>query len=513
MSRGIVYVRRSYKVATAADVSDETQEAVARSLIPAGASVEVIRDSGGHNSGATDDRDGYQRLIQRIREGGISFIAVYDLSRLARNVRLMANLLHELDRQQIVILAGNLPNTRMDSAVGRFMFHMLVSAAQFQRDLDSERMKAMMARTFEDGGHCGGDPFGYMTARDESGNVIHPRTLVPVPEEAAVVVRTFREIAQRPFSEVAQLFNREGVRHRTARPWTSNSIKDIWRRREVYRGNVTKGRGLDVRPGRHEPIVDDGTYRDAVAAVEARRRQKGRRPRTSKRLYLLRGLVFCTCGARMRGDARLSRGQEWRYYCCPVAAGRSGRFDDAGRLVLCDARRLPAAAAESAVIEAVSRLRVPTEVMDSARDELKARLRAPRSDATHDQRARLKTRLEKLAELYSWGDLTENAYRTQRAEVGAQLAALPDANELAVFDRNRDLVLSLPEALAAASGDRVQELLALLVERVDAADQRVVGITWTPPARPFFAEPEPDTMGQPAPFWRPRTDSNRRRAP
>ncbi len=93
-------------------------------------------------------RDGYQLLIQRVHEGGIAGIAVYDLSRLARNVRLMANLLHELDRQQIAIRAGNLPNTRMDSAVGRFMFHMLVSAAQFQRDLDSERMTAQMARVF-----------------------------------------------------------------------------------------------------------------------------------------------------------------------------------------------------------------------------------------------------------------------------------------------------------------------------------------------------------------------------
>ncbi len=117
MSTNLVYVRRSYKMATAADVSDEMQEAVAWGLIPTGATVEVIRDSGGHNSGATDDRDGYQQLISRVAGGGIAGIAVYDLSRLARNGRLMANLLHELDRQQIVILAGNLPNTRLDAAV------------------------------------------------------------------------------------------------------------------------------------------------------------------------------------------------------------------------------------------------------------------------------------------------------------------------------------------------------------------------------------------------------------
>ena len=49
MSTYLVYVRRSQKLASAADVSDETQEAVARSLLPPGATCEVIRDSGATN--------------------------------------------------------------------------------------------------------------------------------------------------------------------------------------------------------------------------------------------------------------------------------------------------------------------------------------------------------------------------------------------------------------------------------------------------------------------------------
>jgi DNA invertase Pin-like site-specific DNA recombinase len=79
------------------------------------------------------------------------------------------------------------------------MFNMVVSAAQFQRDLDSERMVAMMRRTFEDGGHRGNDPFGYQTAaRDAEGKVTHPRMLEPVPEEAEVVRRVFAVLARVP---------------------------------------------------------------------------------------------------------------------------------------------------------------------------------------------------------------------------------------------------------------------------------------------------------------------------
>ena len=62
MTHYAIYVRRSNKRADAADVSDETQVAAAKSMLPAGATYEVISDSGGHRSGYTDDRAGYQRL-------------------------------------------------------------------------------------------------------------------------------------------------------------------------------------------------------------------------------------------------------------------------------------------------------------------------------------------------------------------------------------------------------------------------------------------------------------------
>jgi hypothetical protein len=53
---------------TDAEVSEEAQEAAARRLIPAAADVEVIRDTGGHRSGATANRDGYRELLRRIED-------------------------------------------------------------------------------------------------------------------------------------------------------------------------------------------------------------------------------------------------------------------------------------------------------------------------------------------------------------------------------------------------------------------------------------------------------------
>jgi site-specific DNA recombinase len=287
MAKVYIYIRRSYKVATAADVSDEMQEAACRALLPAGATVRVISDSGGHNSGYTADRDGYQALLAAVVAGLVSMIIVYDLSRLARNARLMLNLLHELERHQIPLLVANLPGANFDGATGRYMFGQLCLAAQLQRDLDSERMTRMQRVLFEDGRHRGHDPLGYASRHDATGRLCHPRELEVVPEEAEAVRRVWQLLEDYSLRDVADLMNREGVPHRG--PWNRETVKDIARRGRMYLGYVVEKRGRDERLGRHEPILSQEQYRRTMAAIAARTRT-GNKP-APFRSYALRGLV------------------------------------------------------------------------------------------------------------------------------------------------------------------------------------------------------------------------------
>lgn len=462
VSRYLAYIRRSYKRADAADVSDETQEAVCRSLVPPGATVEVIRDSGGHQSGATDDRDGYQELIRRVAAGGIDGIVVYDLSRLARNVRLMTNLLHELERRQVAILAGNLPTTRMDSAVGRFMFHMVTSAAQFQRDLDSERMRAMTRQAFEAGGHRGLDPFGYRTVPD-----IKPRALQVVETEAAVVRRIWRDLPTMSTEAIAQRLNIEGVPHRETRPWTRNAVKDIVRRGRFYLGMVTSGRGIEERPGRHPAILDEATWRAGFEASRARHRG-AIRTGSRRRVYVLAGLLSCgACGGRMHGQASQSRGREWRYYLCRH----------------CPAPSVPADALEQAFRERVAAMVLPQRAIEVQRESL-------RSDRPRDvgrERRRLEAARARLTEMYQWGDVGADDYRTRRLELERAIALLPTDDGLVLFDRNRAALVSMAEAIGEASIERVREAALLLVETAHADGRDLGDVLWTPPAAPFFA--------------------------
>ncbi len=329
---------------------------------------------------------------------------------------------------------------------------------------------ASVSAALESGFHHVAHPFRLL------GRIRQPRRLVAVPDEAEVVRRVFRDLATLPLSGVADGLNREGIRHRTGNPWTSSTVKDLWRRREVYRGNVVKKRGADTRPGTHEAILDEETYRVAVAGVERRKRRKTRSPGGRKREYLLRGLVYCSCGARMRGQARVSRGRDWRYYSCPVAEERSAVFGPDGRPIICPARSVRAEEAERAVLAAVERLSLPDEAIREAREELRRRLRAPASSLADKERSRLRQRIENLRKQHEWGDLSDAEYRSARNEAEGQLAGLPDHDKLVMFDRKREVLLSMAENIKRATPAQLQELTVELVERVETADRHVTRV-------------------------------------
>ena len=459
-----IYVRRSYKRADAASVSDETQEQMARALLPPGATAEVITDTGGHQSGASTERDGYQELLAKLRAGRIDGIAVYDLSRLHRNAANMLALRAELERRQVALVVATMPATRFDGATGRFLFGQLALAAQLQRDLDSERMASQCRAIFEAGGHRGLDPFGYRTVPGS-----RPRTLEPVEAEAEVVRRIWQELASRSTDEIADGLNRDDVRHRVERPWTRDAVKDIARRGRFYLGYVTHRRGLEERPGRHPAIIDEDTWRDGVAGM--RRRVKGVIQRSPRhRTYLLAGLLHCGgCGKRLHGQAANSRGKEWRYYRCRG----------------CSAPAVVADEVEAELCRRISRAVLPADIIELAREELRKRLALPRDDGK--LRRRLEQRRERLSQLFAWGDLTEAEYRRQKTEVERDLTMLPDDDKLVLFDRHRRLMVSMAENVAAATPEQLRELILMLVERAETRDRGLGPVRWTGPARPFFA--------------------------
>jgi hypothetical protein len=84
----------------------------------------------------------------------------------------------------------------------------------------------------------------------------------------------------------------------------------------------------------------------------------------------------------------------------------------------------------------------------------------------------------------------------------AALAELPDGDRITAFDAYRARVLALPDAIAAASPARREELCRIVVQRVVVRDRHVEAIEWVPPARPFFKRQRECPQGDSNP-WSP----------
>jgi hypothetical protein len=221
-----------------------------------------------------------------------------------------------------------------------------------------------------------------------------------------------------------------------------------------------------------------------------------------ERVYTLARLAYCSCGLRLRGETLVRKGRkEYRYYRCP------GRRD--GR---CDSSNVPAATVEQAVVEHIAGHFTPPDVLDQMRDELR-RMRHVPDEGLRAKRQRLDTALKRLGDRYTWQEIDETEYKAQRREVEQQIASLPlpvESNVIA-FDRAATELLPFAEVIRETTAEHQRAIVGHIVEKVTITDREVTDIVVRLEARPFFsdlAEGEADVWR-----WRPRTDSNRRRAP
>ena len=141
---------------------------------------------------------------------------------------------------------------------------------------------------------------------------------------------------------------------------------------------------------------------------------------------------------------------------------------------------------------------LPDETIERAQTELKTRLDASTTPVPAKQQARLQKRLDQLKKQHAWGDIDDDEYQQERDGVRAALRELPGDDRVEAFEAERVRLLALPEAIAAASPERREELCRIVVQRVVVDDREIASIDWTPPAAPFFDRQR----------WRPQGDSN-----
>jgi len=294
-------------------------------------------DDGGV-SGGTLERPALKRLLADIEEGLVDVIVVYKIDRLSRALMDFAKLVEVFDANSVTFVSITQAfNTT--TSMGRLTLNILLSFAQFEREVIGERIRDKFAASRKRGLWMGGHPLLGYDVRD--------RKLVVNQDEADLVRRIFTGFVEMgSATRLAQALIREGVTSKRGKPFDKNDVYRVLNNRAYLGEAVHKGTAY---PGEHDAIITQEQW-DAVHAilrVSARERSNLTRRQTPA---LLQGLLFGTDGRAMSPThARGKRGQLYRYYVSQsvlkggAAAGPPIRRLPAGeieRLVMAQVRAL-----------------------------------------------------------------------------------------------------------------------------------------------------------------------------
>ena len=310
-------------------------------------------DDGGF-SGGTLERPALKRLLVDIDDGRIDVVVVYKIDRLSRSLMDFSKLVEVFDRNGVTFVSVT-QSFNTTTSMGRLTLNILLSFAQFEREVIGERIRDKFAASRARGMWMGGHPpLGY-DVRD--------RKLVVNETEAAAVHSVFeRFLAVGSATTLARTLAAEGMTTKRGRPIDKGTVYKLLNNR-VYVGEaVHKGTAY---PGEHQPIVSRALWDKvhAILAESPRTRAGHTRAQTPA---LLKGLIYGPTGAAM-SPTHTRRGDKlYRYY---VSQSVLKRGADA-----CPVGRVPAAEIESAVVDQLrGLLRAPEVIVGtwrSARPEI-----------------------------------------------------------------------------------------------------------------------------------------------
>jgi site-specific DNA recombinase len=348
LARCAVYTRKSTEynldlTFNSLDAQREACEAYIKSQAHEGWRTIPGRYDDGAFSGASLERPALQQLLADVRAGKIDIVLVYKVDRLTRSLADFAKLIELFDTHGVSFVSVT-QSFNTSSSMGRLTLNVLLSFAQFERELIGERVRDKIAASKRKGIWVGGPvPLGY-AAMDKK--------IVVVPAEAEVVRMIFAQYLQLgSIRDLAEQLDRQGVRSKRRRLSDGRTVgggrlgvgalahllkNRFYIGEIVYRGEVYRGE--------HEPILQSTLFEAVQSKLAAQ--AVARRCRVRGSPAILSGRLFDICGSRMCPTHANKGGARYRYYVSQSVL--QGKLRPA-RLV----GRVPAAEIEGLVITAL----------------------------------------------------------------------------------------------------------------------------------------------------------------
>jgi DNA invertase Pin-like site-specific DNA recombinase len=258
-------------------------------------------DDGGW-SGGNLKRPALTQLRADVAAGKVDTVIVYKIDRLSRSLRDFANLIAEFEDSGATFVSVT-QSFDTGTAMGRLTLNVLLSFAQFERELTGERLRDWFAGARERGLWTQKRPYGY--TKEAGTNV-----LTPDPTEAKTIVWIFRRyITLKSAERVADELFRRGVTNTKGRPWTGCMVRHTISH-PIYLGKMVHRR--QAMPGRHEAIVPERLWRRANEILDGSR--KGKPGKGDMPIALLHGLLYDRAGQKIIHTWVRSKGRLYRYY-------------------------------------------------------------------------------------------------------------------------------------------------------------------------------------------------------
>jgi len=342
------------------DAQREACEAYIKSQAGEGWRVLATRYDDGGFSGGNMDRPALKRLLDDVTAGSVDTIVVYKVDRLTRSLMDFVKIVEKLDARNVSFVSVTQAfNTT--TSMGRLTLNVLLSFAQFEREVTGERIRDKVAASKAKGIFMGGNlPLGYD---------LGDRMLVVNPKEARQVRSMFElylELGSVPM--LAKQLEVEGMR---SKHWVSSRGREMGGSRlragaiyyilqnRLYRGEVVHGgQAFD---GEHEAIISAELFDAVQDKLAANRKDRRTTPTRSADCPLL-GLVCDATGEPMGTTFGYGRGgKRYRYY---VSRSDPAAYAAGGEELI---RRVAAAGLERLVMDRVTRLVSPRDPLDWAR--------------------------------------------------------------------------------------------------------------------------------------------------
>ena len=347
--RCAVYTRKSSEEGldmefNSLDAQREACEAYIASQKPEGWTLVPDRYDDGGVSGGTLERPALNRLLAGIERGQVDVVVVYKIDRLSRSLMDFAKLVEVFDRRNVTFVSVT-QSFNTTTSMGRLTLNILLSFAQFEREVIGERIRDKFAASRKKGMWMGGFvPLGYR---------VEKRKLVIDVEEAATVRMIFeRFLKVGSATLLTRALNAEGVTTRRGKPIDKGFLYKLLNNR-VYIGDaVHKGTAY---PGEHEAIISLDLWNRVHGILRESPRVRARRTCTTEPA-LLKGLIFGPAGCAMSPTYTRKGGRLYRYYVSQSVLKLGPET--------CPIRRVAAAEIETAVVDQLrGMLRAPEIVV------------------------------------------------------------------------------------------------------------------------------------------------------